>query len=246
MPHLSELHGATTHLAVIAVPGYALVLALRRFGPDHQTLAHVEPWLLGAAILGILSAGITGLLVWGQAKTVLRGSAFRIGTFHFWIGIALAVILFAAAFIRQLTVAGGRPTHGPVLLVAGTTALVLVFAQGYLGGRMTYHHGVGVYDGGQFAQTAAGAKRLDVALATGRSEASAGRAAFSASGLGCAKCHGDLARGLRAPPLAGGVEAGDFRRVHGHGLFPRSMVSDRDFEAINSWLRTLSRAPGRP
>ena len=246
MPHLSELHGAATHLAVIAIPVYAFVLTLRRFGPDHQTLAHVEPWLLGAATLGILSAGVTGLLVWGQAKTVLRGSAFRVGTFHFWIGIALAVILFAAAFIRQLTVAGGRPSHSPVLLVAGAAALVLVFVRGYLGGRMTYHHGVGVYGGGQFAQTAAGAKRLDVALATGKSKVSAGKAAFSASGLGCASCHGDLAKGLRGPPLGGGVEASDFRRVHGHGLFPRSMVSDRDFDAINSWLRTLPRAPGPP
>jgi uncharacterized membrane protein len=244
MPHLSELHGAATHLAVIAIPVYAFVLTLRRFGPDHQTLVHVEPWLLGAAILGIVSAGITGLLVWGQAQTMLRGSSFRIGTFHFWIGIALAVILFAAGFIRLQTVRRGRPTHSPILLVAGAAALVLVFAQGYLGGRMTYHHGVGIYDGGQFAQTASGAKRLDVALAKGQSQVSAGKAAFSATGLGCARCHGDLAKGLRGPPLAGGTELPNFRRVHGHGLFPRSMVSDREFEAINSWLRTLPRSRG--
>jgi uncharacterized membrane protein len=245
MPHLSELHGAATHLAVIAIPVYAFVLTLRRFGPDHQTLAHVEPYLLGAAIFGIVSAGITGLLVWGQAQTMLRGSSFRIGTFHFWIGIALALILFAAGFVRLQTVRRGRPTHRPLLLVAGVSALVLVFAQGYLGGRMTYHHGVGIFDGGQFAQTASGAKRLDVALANGQSQVRAGKAAFSAGGLGCARCHGDLAKGLRGPALAGGVEPADFRRVHGHGLFPRSMVTDREFEAINSWLRTLRREPGR-
>ena len=90
MPHLSELHGAATHLAVIAIPVYAVVLMLRRFGPDHQTLRHVEPWLLGAALAGVLLAGVTGLLVWGQSKTMLRGSHYDIGGIHFWLGIALA------------------------------------------------------------------------------------------------------------------------------------------------------------
>lgn len=245
MPHLSELHGAATHLAVIAIPIYALVLTLRRFGPDHQTLAHIEPWLLGGAIAGILSAGVTGLLVWKQAQTSLRGTSFRIGTAHFWLGIALAVILLAVGLIRYRTVRRGRPTHSPILLLAGALALVMVFAQGYLGGRMTYHHGVGVDSGGQFAQTAVGAERLGAALAKGQSQVSAGKAAFSASGLGCAQCHGDLARGQRGPPLAGGAELERFRRKHGHGLFPPSTVSDRDFEAVDAWLRTLPRAGGR-
>ncbi len=245
MPHLSELHGAATHLAVIAIPVYAFVLTLRRFGPDHQTLAHVEPWLLWAAIAGVVSAGVTGLLVWGQAQTSLRGSSFRIGTWHFWLGIALAVIVFGAVLIRYLTVRRGRPTHSPILLFAGALALVVVFAQGYLGGRITYNHGVGVDSGGQFAQTAIGEKRLEIALARGQSQASAGKAAFSASGLGCASCHGDLAKGMRGPPLAGGAELSQFRRKHGHGLFPPSVVADRDFETVDAWLRTLPRERGR-
>lgn len=244
MPHLSELHGAATHLAVVAIPVYAIVLMLRRFGPDHRTLAHVEPWLLAAALVGVVAAGVTGLLVWGEAQTELRGHAFRIGTAHFWVGIALAVILFAASFLRYRTVRGGRPTHAPVLLAAGTLALVLVLVQGYLGGRMTYQHGVGIADGGQFAQSAVGAKRLEVALTGGSGRVAAGRAAFSAQGLGCARCHGDLAQGERGPELAGGARLARFRRVHGHGLFPPSVVSDRDFAAVEAWLRTLRRRGG--
>ncbi|MEP6953929.1 MAG: DUF2231 domain-containing protein [Solirubrobacteraceae bacterium] len=138
VPHLSELHGAATHLAVIAIPVYAVVLMLRRFGPDHQTLRHVEPWLLGAALAGVALAGVTGLLVWGQSKTMLRGSHYDIGGIHFWLGIALAVVLVGAAAIRLLTLRRGGPTHGPVLLAAGAIALVAVFVQGYLGGRMTW------------------------------------------------------------------------------------------------------------
>jgi hypothetical protein len=31
----------------------------------------------------------------------------------------------------------------------------------------------------------------------------------------------------------------DFRRVHGAGLFPPAVVSDRDFAAVDAWLKTL-------
>src|SRR3954462_11537432 len=134
MPHLSELHGAATHLAVITIPVYAVVLMLRRFGPDHQTLRHVEPWLLGAALAGVALAGVTGLLVWGQAQTMLRGSHFTIGTIHFWLGIVLGVILVLAAIVRYRTLRQGRPTHAPELLVAGAIAPGGGFFQGYLGG----------------------------------------------------------------------------------------------------------------
>src|SRR5436305_15221865 len=100
---------------------------LRRFGEDHQTLRHVEPWLLGAALAGVALAGVTGLLVWGQAQTMLRGSDFRIGQIHFWLGIALAVILVLAAVVRLRTLRRGRATHAPELLAAGTLALIGVF-----------------------------------------------------------------------------------------------------------------------
>lgn len=241
MPSLSELHGAATHLAVVAVPLYAIVLALRRFGRDDETLRRVEPWLLGGALAGVAAAGATGLLVWGEAQRTLRGHAFRLGTAHFWLGIALAAVLVLAAFARDATLRRGRPTHRPALLAAGVLALGLVFVQGYLGGRMTYEPGVGVDRGGQFAQTATGAARLEVALARGEAPATAGRAAFSAAGLGCARCHGELAQGSRAPGLAGGIELRRFRRVHARGLFPPSVVSDRDVAAIDAWLRTLPR-----
>src|SRR5689334_16062508 len=117
---------------------------LRRFGPDHQTLRHVEPWLLGAALAGMVLAGVTGLLVWGQARTMLRGSDFTIGNVHFWLGIALGLLLAGAAVVRLRTLRRGRPTHAPELLAVGTLALGAVLVQGYLGGRMTYDHGVGV------------------------------------------------------------------------------------------------------
>src|SRR5258705_11717694 len=143
---------------------------------------------------------------------MLRGQAFRMGTAHFWLGIGLLLVLAGAAFVRYRTVRRGAPTHGPVLLASGTLALGLVVVQGYLGGRMTYDQGVGIESGGQLAQTAVGAERLAVALASDDSQAHAGQMAFSAQGLGCARCHGDRAQGMRAPSLAAGADPRRFLR----------------------------------
>ncbi|MEA2291569.1 MAG: hypothetical protein QOF17_589 [Solirubrobacteraceae bacterium] len=239
MLHLSELHGAATHLAVVAIPLYAIVLIVRRTGIGHPTLLHVEPWALGAAVAGMVASGVTGLLVRGQAQTVLRDGSGRLGAWHLWLGIALALVLAALAAWRLRRVRAERSTHGTVFLAGGAIGVLLVLAQGYVGGRMTYDQGVGVDGGGQFAQTAAGAARLERALAAGQDPARAGKAAFAESGLGCASCHGDQAQGARGPRLAGGAELPDFRRVHAAGLFPPGVLGDADFEAIDAYLRTL-------
>lgn len=42
-----------------------------------------------------------------------------------------------------------------------------------------------------------------------------------------------------APRLDGGRGLDDFRRVHAGGLFPGSVITDRDFQAIDAYLQTL-------
>jgi mono/diheme cytochrome c family protein len=233
--HLSEIHGAATHLAVVAIPLYAVVLlVLRR--REVPWLAAAEPWVAGATIVGVVLAGITGLLVRGEAQTTLRGGDLRIGTIHFWLGIVLTVLVTVVASWRWMR----APRAPSIALIGGAVlALVGVLGQGYLGGRMTYQQAVGVFDGGQLAQSASGAAQLQAALARGVAPATAGKVAFSSEGLGCARCHGAQAQGARGPALAIGVDLADFRRVHGHGLFPPQIVSDADFRAIDAFLRTL-------
>src|SRR3954453_9860661 len=211
MPHLSELHGAATHLAVVAIPLFAILHFLRRAERGGAAVAGAEPWALGAALIGIAAAGVTGLLVWGQAQTTLRGQDFRIGTAHFWLGIAVAVFAVAAAADWHVTRRRDGARHRPTIVPVIAVVIVLgVAVQGYLGGRMTYDKGVGVFDGGELAQTAAGASALDAALAKGATPTAAGKTAYSTTGLGCARCHGDLAQGMRGPSLQGGREVADF------------------------------------
>lgn len=245
MPHLSELHGASTHLAVVAIPVFAILHFARRARVGGTAVAVAEPWALAASLAGVALSGLTGLLVWGQAQTTLRGSDFRIGSVHFWLGIAIAVLSIGVTVDWYRSRRRDGTWHRPVVVpILAVLIVVAVAVQGYIGGRMTYHQAVGVFDGGELSQSAAGASRLNVALATGTSEVAAGRQAFSEAGLGCASCHGDLAQGDRGPSLAGGRDVEEFRHVHGHGLFPPQIVSDRDFAAINAWLRTLPHPRG--
>lgn len=241
MPHLSELHGAATHLAVVAVPVYLLLLLVRRTGRGGLPVAAAEAWALGAALAGVGLAGFTGLLVWGQSKTTLRGTSGRLGTLHLWLGIVLALVLVAVAVWRYRRVAADQHSAGLDLVTGAALAVVAVFAQGSLGGRMTYEHAVGVNSGGQLAQTARGTAQLEVALARGVPEKDAGERAFSVQGLGCAACHGEHAQGQRGPRLAGGVHRDEFRAVHASGLFPPTIVTDQDFAALNAYLRSLPR-----
>src|SRR4051794_4419538 len=134
----AELHGATTHLALVALPLWGVLLVLRRVRPGWALGASLEPWALGAAVVGIGLVGLSGLLVRGQAQTTLRGDHLGIGTVHFWLGIALAVFVVAAAAWRLA--ARGRGAVPVPLLLAGILAIVAIggaVAQGYLGGRMT-------------------------------------------------------------------------------------------------------------
>jgi mono/diheme cytochrome c family protein len=183
-------------------------------------------------VVGIALTGLTGLLVRGQAQTELRGHQNDVGAIHFWLGFVLVAVLFGAAAARS------RSTWAAV---AAITLIAGVTVQGYLGGRMTYEHGVGVQDAGAFAQSARGAADLELALAKGTAPAQAGEMAYSADELGCAACHGDRAQGGRGPALGGGRRLEEFRRVHGNGLFPAKIVSDGDFAAIVAYLQTLPR-----
>ena len=241
MPHLSELHGAATHLAVVAIPLYVIVLLCRRadLGGDalvagravgrrrrrrgHRARRRDRPARLGAGA--------------DRAPRQLvphRHRAFLARDRRHADRLRRRRPGGSGASSRTATPTGTRCSP------AGCSRWSAVLAQGYLGGRMTYHHGVGVDAGGQFAQTAHGVSNLEVALAKGTAPAAAGRQAFARSGLGCASCHGDQAQGLRGPGLAGGAELEEFRHVHGTGLFPPAVVTDRDFAAINAWLRTLA------
>src|SRR5690242_2204272 len=122
MIHLSELHGAATHLAVVAIPLFAILYALRRAGVGGTAMEHAESYALYGCVIGVAAAGVTGLLVWGQAQTTLRGQDFRVGTAHFWIGIGIAVLIAIPALAHAQ--AHRRGTRRPAPLLFGAIAIL--------------------------------------------------------------------------------------------------------------------------
>jgi hypothetical protein len=75
MPHLSELHGAATHLAVVAVPIYLLVLLTRRAGrvaalPRRQRPPHARAGADRRRDHGDRAQGMRGPRLAGGAELV--------------------------------------------------------------------------------------------------------------------------------------------------------------------------------
>ena len=152
---------------MVAVPVYLLILLVRRAGRGGSALTAAEPWVVGAALAGVALAGITGSARLGPVEDqAARLAAGAWAPSHFWLGIVLALVVVAVAawrFKRGVR----RPPHPrrSSWSRAALLALAAVLAQGYIGGRMTYDHAVGIDSGGQLAQTASGAAQLEVALA---------------------------------------------------------------------------------
>jgi len=234
---LPEVHGALTHLPIVALAVLALLSVLAWRGIGGEPVRRAEPWAFVASFVGIALAGLSGLLVNGRAKTALRGADATLGSVHLYLGIVTGLVMLGLGTRRLAVWRRGDGDTFATPAGAGVVLFVAVAAMGWLGGQMTYQQGVGISNGGELARSARGAEQLAVALASGTPPARAGQQAFQ-SGLGCAACHGMQAEGRRGPPVSGGRDLRRFRRKHGQGLFPAAIVSDQQFAAINAWLAT--------
>ena len=189
-----------------------------------------------------VAAGVTGLLVWGQAQTELRGTANpRRGRRTSGSGSPWPRRRRRGVRAPPDPAAGTPRTARPA--GGGLVALVAVFVQGYLGGRMTSDHGAASTPGGGSPRPPSSAMRQDLDLSPRRHGHGRGRAAgVLGTGPGLRQLPRRPGPGARGPGLAGGREVEEFRGVHGHGLFPPAMVSDRDVAAIDAFLQTLGPA----
>jgi uncharacterized membrane protein len=235
---LPEIHGLLVHLPVLAVPVVFVLAALRWRGRGGTAVAAAEPWAFAAAAVGSGLAVLSGLTVFQDARTTLRGSAQWLVLIHLGLGLIL-VTLFGIVGVARWRARDGRHRGVPETLVAltGLVGVVLVVVIGYVGGRMVYVRAVGIQDGGELAQTASGAATVAADLARGQGAVSVGKWAFQ-DGFGCASCHGTLAQGGRGPGLSGGFQVRRFEHTHGTGLFPASMVTPAMIGALEAWLRT--------
>ena len=222
MPHLSELHGAATHLAVVAIPLFAILHFVAARRPRRPAVG-------GRRALGARRArssasrraGVTGLLVWGQAQTTLRGQHFRIGTAHFWLGIGRGPRGARRWRLVPVTAAGSGPPTGRSRAGAGRLSSLGLGRAGLPRRADDLPPGVGVFDGGQMAQTAHGAARAERRAGHGHVRGRGRQAGVLGRGPGLRALPRRPGPGPARPaPGRAARELEEFRRVHGHGLFP--------------------------
>lgn len=149
---LAGPYGHPFHPMLVAVPIGAWVASMvfdlaSRFAPDPGFLAEGSTWLIAIGVLGAVAAAMAGFL---DLFAIPAGTpAFRTGLLHMGLNLVITAAYAAGFLWRQAlspadTAAGGPVAAGPLLLSAGSLALLVV--SGYLGGKLAYRYGVRVAD----------------------------------------------------------------------------------------------------
>lgn len=134
---LTEIHPSTVHLPIALAPAS---LALDALGSATRSkgMLNAGRLLIGAAFASAVVAGVTGALAQGAAK-VEKGEPSDLLTTHRTMNVALTVLLGGMAAERAVVREPGRGYFALGLLAMGAMGY-----SAYLGGRMSYEHGIGV------------------------------------------------------------------------------------------------------
>ncbi|OPG03690.1 DUF2231 domain-containing protein [Microbispora sp. GKU 823] len=144
---LAGPYGHPFHPMLVAVPIGTWVASMvfdlaSRFAPDPGFLAEGSKWLIAIGVLGALAAAMAGFL---DLFAIPPGTpVFRTGLLHMGLNLVITAAYAAGFLWRQAGTAAGAVALGPLLLSAGSLALLAV--SGYLGGKLAYRYGVRVAD----------------------------------------------------------------------------------------------------
>lgn len=107
----------------------------------HTSLLLISKFLLAAGCLGAVAAAIPGIVDW----TAIRNSKVkRIANWHARLNI-IALIIFAASLYLRMRVGAPWVNYSlkiPFLL--SLLGVILISISGWLGGALSFEHGVGV------------------------------------------------------------------------------------------------------
>lgn len=134
---LTEIHPSVVHFPIALLPA-SLALDAAGKATGDSGLSRAGAVLMPAALGGALVAAVAGVLAQGAGRFRDRESHEHLVT-HRTLNTALTVAM-AAMTVHRLR----QRTPGPGYLLAGLAAVAAMGYSAYLGGRMTYEHGVGV------------------------------------------------------------------------------------------------------
>ncbi len=137
----ATIAGHPIHPMLVALPiGFfvgTLVSDIVSIWGDPTFWARMATWLIAYGVLSALVAALFGFVDYFTAP--MSPDAKKTGTLHMMLNLLVVVIFAAAFFVRMLT---GLTSVGGYVLTYVPLAILIV--SGWLGGRLTYHFGVGV------------------------------------------------------------------------------------------------------
>src|ERR671912_690816 len=107
----------------------------------NTSLMLISKFLLAAGCLGAVAAAIPGIVDW---TAIRKSEVKRIANWHARLNI-IALIIFAASLYLRMKVGAPLVSYSlkiPVLL--SLVGVVLISISGWLGGALSFEHGVGV------------------------------------------------------------------------------------------------------
>lgn len=143
---LAGPQGHPYHPMLVALPIGAWVTSLvfdvaSRVASHPAFLAMGSEWLIGAGLAGAVLAGAVGLL--DLAPIPAGTPAFRTACAHMYVNLML-IFAYAGNFAwRYRTHPHGAPVR-PGMLALSAASVAALCVSGYLGGKLTYRHGVRV------------------------------------------------------------------------------------------------------
>ncbi|MBB5753050.1 DUF2231 domain-containing protein [Prosthecomicrobium pneumaticum] len=141
----AALFGHPLHPLIVPIPigAFALAFVSDLFGitTGGPLWAGISFFLLAAGLIGGLLAAVFGIV---EMMGVRRARTMGIG----WAHGAVNVLMLAVAFFSLLLRREGWGTDNPPVLmphvISSGVAFLLLLVAGWLGGELSYRHGVGV------------------------------------------------------------------------------------------------------
>ena len=135
------LHPALVHLPTGLWPAALIFDFVSRAGDGNNAAVRVAFGAIAVGVIAALTAAPTGLADWWDIKP--GKPARNLGWWHMGMNVTVLALMIATLFIRWRDGLDVPFVSTPALSLCAF-ANALLFASGYLGGRMVFDHGVAI------------------------------------------------------------------------------------------------------
>ena len=146
MASKASIAGHPVHPMIVSFPlalwTTSFVTDLLFYFTRHGTLPMIAKFLLAAGCIGAVAAAIPGIIDW---LSITHPGVKRIANWHGRLSI-IALLIFAASLYLRMKSGGAALVdyHLKVPFLLSLVGMILISISGWLGGALSFEHGVGV------------------------------------------------------------------------------------------------------